>query len=120
DQIRNSRAVAESTHAAISRHACVCRFPSRRMSSWEAPPMLIGQSNERPRRLRRLGLCGMVLIAMTVAVAARWQQEAPPITSFRIVAGLKDKEPAEWSGKIDVAGGEVASLTGWRFEDADA
>ena len=69
--------------------------------------------------LRRTAL-GLVSLAAIVAVAMYSQQAETPTYTFRITLGLKDKEPADWSGKVAVADGEVVELTGWRFEEKDA
>ena len=72
----------------------------------------------RPRRRRPLIVTAAVMALVTLAAAVR-QGEPPPHT-FRVTLGLKDKEPADWSGQVSVAGGEVAEIVGWRFEDRDA
>ncbi|MCI0456495.1 MAG: DUF3604 domain-containing protein [Gemmataceae bacterium] len=67
-----------------------------------------------PRRRRFLAaLVAFGVIALTVAAV---RQNDPPRHAFRVVFGLKDKEPGDWSGQLTVAGGEVAALDGWRFE----
>src|SRR5919108_518463 len=70
-------------------------------------------------RRRRLLLAIFVLAVMGASVAAMRQKETPT-HSFRVVFGLNEQKPTDWSGKVDVQGGEVASLEGWRFEDTDA
>ena len=50
----------------------------------------------------------LVVYSQTLAPAPEGQQ-------FRIVVGLKDTEEKDWQGKIDVTGGEILSLEGWRF-----
>ncbi|MBV9123305.1 MAG: hypothetical protein JO112_08110 [Planctomycetes bacterium] len=70
-------------------------------------------------RYRRLLTAAFTLAALTAAVLARRQDE-PPQHTFRITLGLTDKVPTDWSGRVDVRGGEVAELTGWRFEVGDA
>ncbi len=42
-----------------------------------------------------------------------------PSVAFRIILGQTDAEPAPWDGSIDVSGGKVLSLTGWRFYKDD-
>jgi hypothetical protein len=39
---------------------------------------------------------------------------------FRIVFGAQDKDPADWSGSMEAAGGRVAALLPWRFDKDDA
>ena len=70
-------------------------------------------------RSRRLCVAGLVGAVLLVLVAASRPAD-PPTTSFRIVLGLHDKEPTDWSGKVAVADGEAVALNGWRFEDSDA
>ncbi len=67
-----------------------------------------------PRHRRLLAaVVALSVIALTVAAV---RQNDPPRHTFRVVFGLKDKEPGDWSGQVSVAGGEVAALSGWRFE----
>jgi hypothetical protein len=63
---------------------------------------------------------GMLALSALVAIAVCSQQGDTPTYTFRITLGLTDKEPADWSGKLAVADGEVVELAGWRFEDKDA
>jgi hypothetical protein len=70
---------------------------------------------------RRRRLAGLVTAAVVlIAVAASRRQAEPPRYTFRVTLGLKDKAPADWGGRVAVAGGEVAELVGWRFEGKDA
>ncbi len=69
--------------------------------------------------LRRLTV-GLIALSALVAVAFYAQQGDPPTYTFRVTLGLLDKEPADWSGKVAVAGGEVVELSGWRFEENDS
>jgi hypothetical protein len=68
------------------------------------------------RRLLGLALTATILAA---AVAGTRRQELPEHT-FRILLGVQDTQPTDWSGQVAVRGGTVASLTGWRFEGQDA
>ena len=43
-----------------------------------------------------------------------------PAVAFRITLGATDSEPARWDGSIDVSGGKLMSLSGWRFYKDDA
>jgi hypothetical protein len=70
-------------------------------------------------RNRRLAAAGVVAAVVAVVVAASRPAEPPP-ASFRVVLGLKDKEPTDWSGQGAVADGEAVELKGWRFEEMDA
>jgi hypothetical protein len=66
-------------------------------------------------RRRRLLVAAVALAVMLLAAAAVRQGEQPR-HSFRVVFGLADKKPADWSGQVAVAGGEVTALSGWRFQ----
>src|SRR5262249_18756420 len=44
----------------------------------------------------------------------------PSAVTFRVLLGLDDKQPAKWDGKVEVSGGEVVSIQGWRFADTDS
>lgn len=68
-----------------------------------------------PRRRRFLGAVLTLVVMLLVAAAAMRKQEAP-LHSFRVVFGLKDKEPSDWSGQLTVAGGTLVEMAGWRFE----
>src|SRR5436305_10336116 len=70
-------------------------------------------------RSRRLlaAVAGLVVICVT---AAALHQQEPTRHTFRIVLGLNDQKPADWSGQLSVSGGEVVLLRGWRFEEKDA
>jgi hypothetical protein len=68
-----------------------------------------------PRR-RRLLLAALTLTIMVGAVVA-FQPRDPDTLYVRVVVGLKDKQPRDWSGTVEVTGGEVVAMTGWRFED---
>lgn len=50
-------------------------------------------------------------------------QTAPGVpdfsAQFRIEVGFKDAQGKDWKGKIDVTGGEIAGLRGWRFSRKD-
>ncbi len=65
------------------------------------------------RRRRFLG--ASVALAVMLVVAAAVRQGEPPQHSFRVVFGLRDKQPTDWSGHVSVADGTVTALTGWRF-----
>jgi len=69
--------------------------------------------------LRRYSVALLAVVLM-IAVAASQKQAEPPRHIFRVTLGLKDQQPSDWSGQVAVAGGEVVSLTGWRFEEKDA
>ena len=71
------------------------------------------------RRRRFLG--ATVALAVMLVAAAAVRQGEPPHHAFRIVFGLRDKEPTDWSVQVTVADGTVKALAGWRFEGkADA
>ena len=39
--------------------------------------------------------------------------------SALVKVGLRDAEPTQWRGKVEITGGEIAELRGWRFRDQD-
>src|SRR5512146_220157 len=47
------------------------------------------------------------------------QEPAENMAQYRIVVGLTDTAPREWQGALSVSGGELASVTGWRFSPKD-
>ena len=59
-------------------------------------------------------------MVLMIVVAASQKQAEPPRHVFRITVGLKDKKPTDWSGKVEISGGEIESIKGWRFEEKDA
>ncbi len=70
-------------------------------------------------RKRRLAAAAVVA-AVVAAVLAAYRPAEQPTTEFRVVLGLGDKEPTDWSGQVAVADGQAVELKGWRFEDKDA
>jgi hypothetical protein len=70
-------------------------------------------------RSRRPVVAGLALGVMVLAALAMRADDAPRHI-FRITLGLRDAKPADWSGQVEVAGGAVGELTGWRFEEKDA
>lgn len=44
----------------------------------------------------------------------------PPAVAFRILLGIGDKQPTDWSGKLALTGGRVLSIQGWRFSGKDS
>ncbi len=70
-------------------------------------------------RVRRYAVA-LTAVVLMIVVAASQKQADPPRHLFRITVGLKDKKPTDWSGKVDISGGQIASITGWRFEEKDA
>src|SRR5262245_23917594 len=53
------------------------------------------------------------------ASAAQTGARQAPTTSFRILFGLGDREPTRWDGKVDLTGGKIVSVSGWRFAEDD-
>jgi hypothetical protein len=61
---------------------------------------------------RRLGALGaLILAAATPAFAKEF--------SVLVQVGLKDQQPTEWRGRVEVEGGTLQQLRGWRFGDED-
>jgi hypothetical protein len=67
-------------------------------------------------------------LALLLAAAGFWLakgRQAPPPTAsaparvYRIVFGETDTEGKKWDGTVEVTGGELASLAGWRFGEGD-
>src|SRR4051812_32829472 len=54
-----------------------------------------------------------LLFSTTIASAAE-----QPIT-FRVRFGMKDKDGADWSGKLTLSEGTVQSIRGWRWVAGD-
>ena len=71
-----------------------------------------------PRKCRLAAAA--VVAAVVVGLVAAYRPAEQPTTSFRVVLGLKDKKPTDWSGKVAVADGDAVELRGWRFEEMDA
>lgn len=69
----------------------------------------------------RQRLFKLALTALTVVSAAVFalQPASPPVRTFRVMLGLGEKKPGKWDGTIAVAGGEIVSIEGWRFEADD-
>ena len=44
----------------------------------------------------------------------------PAAVAFRILLGVGDSEPTEWSGSAAVSPGSIASVQGWRFRPSDS
>jgi hypothetical protein len=70
-------------------------------------------------RVRRYAIALVVVVVMIV-VAASQKQAEPSRHLFRVTFGLKDKKSTDWSGKVEISGGQIVSLAGWRFEEKDA
>jgi hypothetical protein len=70
------------------------------------------------RRRRLLG-AALTAVILAAAIAGSRRQE-PPEHTFRVFLGVQGREPADWSGKVAVQGGEVTALAGWRFEYGDS
>ncbi|MHB1424824.1 MAG: CehA/McbA family metallohydrolase [Gemmataceae bacterium] len=70
-------------------------------------------------RIRRCALA-LVSVVLMIVVAASQKQAEPPRHLLRVAFGLKDKKSTDWSGKVEISGGKIVSLTGWRFEEKDA
>jgi hypothetical protein len=70
-------------------------------------------------RYRRLGIAIACLVAITTLAAVGTRDEPLPQVYF-ITLGLKDTKATSWDGDVTVAGGEVVSIAGWRFEEKDA
>ena len=81
--------------------------------------------------LRSWLLCILTTIGILAGISfiPRWTQYAqtaatgtamPPVSSFRILFGVGDTEPAVWDGSIKLSSGAVRSIQGWRFAVDDS
>jgi hypothetical protein len=63
----------------------------------------------------------LACLALSVMILAGIAMQAPqePLHRFRVVLGLTDRQPTDWSGHVAVEGGEITALSGWRFEQGD-
>ena len=43
----------------------------------------------------------------------------PEETSFRVLFGVGDAEPMTWDGSVELSGGKIVSIKGWRFTGND-
>ena len=74
---------------------------------------------------RWMGVAVLALVTAVTGLMLYSQGSKPPVTAmpqataFRILFGLTDKQPADWSGKISVASGKVLRIQGWRFQQND-
>jgi hypothetical protein len=69
-------------------------------------------------RVRRYAVA-LVAVVLMIVVAASQKQAESPRHVFRITFGLQDKKSTDWSGQVEISGGEIASIVGWRFEEKD-
>jgi hypothetical protein len=69
---------------------------------------------------RRRFALALVAIGLMLGAVVAFQPGQPETIHIRIVFGLKDKEPRDWSGTIAATGGEVTGMTGWRFDGKDS
>jgi hypothetical protein len=71
--------------------------------------------------LALIALGGAAYFALDRQAVYAWQNLPPQVDGqqFRIIVGLKDAEPRRWQGSIQVTGGEIAGLSGWRFSGPD-
>src|SRR5262249_41876634 len=68
----------------------------------------------------------LALFAALSAASLLWQPtplltqpQDGGLTQFRIEVGLTDTSAKDWTGAISVTGGELVSVTGWRFSQQD-
>src|SRR5579862_2959383 len=77
--------------------------------------------------MRRFAFITAALLLAGGAVWYLYPQSQPPAQtpspknlSFLVAFGVGDKTAAAWNGTIDVTGGSISSLKGWRFAGKDA
>jgi hypothetical protein len=67
-----------------------------------------------------LGIAGYLYSQQTANAGARGATVSLPIeNSFRILMGLTDTQPTDWSGTISVSPGTLVGLEGWGFRTGD-
>jgi hypothetical protein len=79
----------------------------------------LGRSCSMSTQIRRYAVAAFAVVGMIVVAASQRQSEMPRHL-FRITFGLQDKKSTDWSGKVEISGGEVVAIDGWRFEEKDA
>ncbi|MFN7921408.1 MAG: hypothetical protein U0Q16_15000 [Bryobacteraceae bacterium] len=70
------------------------------------------------------------LLAAVCAAGLWWLRPAPVAAQkgrvieapmqFRIVVGLVDNAPKDWKGRVEVTGGTLTGVNGWRFSGSDS
>src|SRR5260370_11695687 len=66
------------------------------------------------------GACLYPLLSPQAQDGRAKQLAMPGTTTFRILLGVGDLEPAVWDGSVKVSGGQVNSIQGWRFAQQDS
>ncbi len=61
----------------------------------------------------------LTVVILATAAAFGLQTSETPVRTFRVQLGIGDKKPSNWGGTINVSGGEVVAIEGWRFEGED-
>jgi hypothetical protein len=72
-----------------------------------------------PSTSRRVIVLGLTATVVAVAVAVAVQPARSPVWTFRVQLGVNDTKTTDWSGTVEVAGGEVMHIEAWRFEAED-
>ena len=68
----------------------------------------------------RTALVTLALFVFLQGCGGDRRAAAPPDRAcFRLTFGVKDAEPADWSGSVEAAQGRVVALSPWRFDKGD-
>src|SRR4051794_34084547 len=80
----------------------------------------------RPVRSFATGMTLLSVLGLTTVMAQRGAQTAtgrraldPKVVTVRLLLGVGDREPMDWSGKAAIDQGEVVGVEGWRFRQQD-
>ena len=68
---------------------------------------------------RPLLTLSVAVAILVVAVVLAVQSPQPPIWTLRVLLGVNDQKPTDWSGKVEAVGGDVVAIDGWHFEEKD-
>ncbi len=68
---------------------------------------------------RRVVALTLALAVVAVAVVIAVQPSTPPTWTLRVMLGVGDTKPTDWSGTVAADGGNVVQIAGWRFEAGD-
>ncbi|GBD36376.1 hypothetical protein HRbin36_01499 [bacterium HR36] len=78
------------------------------------------ENRKSGQRLRWMAKLAAMLLAVMALWALAGQEQAEETHTFQIRFGLRDAEPRDWSGSLQVTGGRIVSASGWRTEAKDS
>jgi hypothetical protein len=79
----------------------------------------------RIRRLIAIVPAALGLLSLSVALAQQPAGQSPPkpldtrTTAVRLILGIGDEQPKDWSGRVTLERGEVVEIDGVRFREGD-